>query len=273
MEAARDAVQACRDCAEIAAAMAAASPDALASPSAWIALDEYEKTVKGGPAYALANVGGTSGTVCRIMHAPTPPGPGAERLEQALWLEGLWYSLHPDARPKKPGGKPKKRPAIYSIIAKERCLYFASIDYFFGQALPRAGGTVAAHLGKSFLFMGLALAAQAGIDWPDKASPLAVRVAGAFRRGGKPDKAPRTRGKNIPREVKKAVLKWLDEERGGDVREDGWVDAMDAFAESPYYTPLVQKYVGNSALAMKRIAKAARVDAQRRKPKTREQKK
>lgn len=198
MEAVRDAVQACRDCAEIAAAREAASPDALASPSAWHALEEYAKAVKGGPAYKLANGGGTSGTVWRIMHAPTPPGAGAARLEQALWLERLWHSLHPGAKPRvwthpdAPGVKREIWDYGISNVTGERRLYFASVDYFFGPALPRAVGTEAAHLGESFLFMGRALAAQAGVEWPDKASPLAARVAGAFRRdrgaagGGKP---------------------------------------------------------------------------------------
>lgn len=195
MEAARDAVQVCMDCAEIAAAIAAATPDTLASPSAWDALDEYEKTVKDGPAYGLANVGGTSRAVWRIMHAPTPPGEGAERLEQALWLEGLWYSLHPDARPKKTGGTPKKRPAIYSIIEKEPRLYFASVDYFFGPALSSARGGGAGHLGKSFRFMGRALAAQAGIDWPDKTSPLAARVVSAFERAASGEDAEAARAR------------------------------------------------------------------------------
>ena len=312
MDEVRDAIQVCRDCERIASVLASASLPALADVAAWDALEEYEKAVKDGPAYKAAHaVGGAPGTAWRVMHDKLPPERGRERMEHALRLEGLWHSLHPDAKPtvipnpETPGVRVPRTREIWDYdfsrtIGNEPRLYFASFDYFFGPVLLDADGRVTtkgicshvrgigsgrfpdgdgwqeetAHLGKSFRFMGRALAAQAGEDWPGKASPLAVRFVGAIKRagGGKPERDSRTRGNAIPGDVKKAVLDFLEVDCGGDVKGEGWKKAYDRFLLSTYYTPNVQKYV-TSVAAMKRIAKAARTDAQRRKAKLRTQKK
>ncbi len=81
--------------------------------------------------------------------------------------------------------------------------------------------------------------------------------------------ARRTRGKNIPRDVKNAVLNWLDAEMGGTVKKadgtdmtgssaaDGWRGAFDAFSVSDDCTARVRQYVG-SWKAFQRVAEAAR---------------
>lgn len=85
-------------------------------------------------------------------------------------------------------------------------------------------------------------------------------------------KAKGTRGKNIPGDVKETVLEFVERECGGDVRGEGWKEAFDRFAESPYYTAKNRQYVG-SWPAMKRIAEAARLEKKRREIGARRQKK
>lgn len=85
-------------------------------------------------------------------------------------------------------------------------------------------------------------------------------------------KEGRTRGKNIPRDVKKNVLDWLDKEYPGGVKGEGWKAAFDAFTRSKDYTPRIQQYADNWK-PFKRIAEAARKDMKRKKAKSRGQKK
>ena len=82
-------------------------------------------------------------------------------------------------------------------------------------------------------------------------------------------KPKRTRGKNIPKNVEKAVLNWLDVAMDGTVKKadgtdmtgelaaDGWRGAFDAFSESDACTARIRKYVG-SWPKFKRVVEAAR---------------
>ena len=85
-------------------------------------------------------------------------------------------------------------------------------------------------------------------------------------------KGGKGRGRNYPPEVKTAVLEWIERERGGDVTGEGWRKAFDAFSASPDCTAGIRARVGSWA-AFKRVAEAARKERERKKRRTRGQKK
>ena len=109
---------------------------------------------------------------------------------------------------------------------------------------------------------------------PSLATPPPPAPANAATPTDADGKAKRTRGRggNLPADVKQAVLDWLDRERGGDVRGEGWRDAFDAFSASPDCSARIRQYVG-SPRAFKRVAEAARKARARRLKRMRGQKK
>ena len=107
-------------------------------------------------------------------------------------------------------------------------------------------------------------AAKARLDGRAVAAP-----SPAANPGGK---SKRKRGRNLPDDVKQSVLEWIDRERGGDVKGEGWRKAFDAFSVSPDCSPCIRGYVA-SWPAFKRVAEAARKDRARRLKRTRGQRK
>jgi hypothetical protein len=72
-----------------------------------------------------------------------------------------------------------------------------------------------------------------------------------------------TRGKNIPKEVKDDVGRFIDEECGGEVRGTGWKEAYDRLVKWPDYKGKITQYV-RSPNALQRIAEARRKDRDRK---------
>ena len=85
-------------------------------------------------------------------------------------------------------------------------------------------------------------------------------------------KSKRKRGRNLPDDVKQTVLEWIDRERGGDVKGEGWRAAFDAFSDSPVCSARIRAYA-TSWPAFKRVAEAARKERARRLKRTRGQRK
>lgn len=89
---------------------------------------------------------------------------------------------------------------------------------------------------------------------------------------GRKRKGRGVRGKNIPPDVKTAVLGWMDKEYPGGVRGEGWLAVFESLTRSKDYTPRIQQHIGSVA-ALRRVVEAARKAAKRPKPMTRGQKK
>lgn len=79
------------------------------------------------------------------------------------------------------------------------------------------------------------------------------------------------RGKNIPADVKKFVLDWLEREYGGNVKGEGWEQAFYTLSTSKAYTSRIRQFCEGSK-KLKAIVEAARKDRKRRKLLTRGQK-